>query len=400
MSVLRYTRRSFVKGGALALVAMGAAPRFVVRTALAQSRAARSKVLVVVFQRGAVDGLSMLVPHGDADYYGARGSIAIARPSAQESAIDLDGFFGLHPALAPLKPLWDERRLAPVHACGSPDTTRSHFDAQDYMESGTPGVKSTPDGWLARGLAAMPEPDASPFRAVALGPALPRVLRGDVGAVAMSNLAEFDEQVAQGLYLPSSNLRRALQEQDFDSHEFNFRQAERAWNRGQSQQETKEVKEAYVDVEVLDSRLWMRFGLQNIVWGKTELFRTSDILTCHAPLTSQTRHIVNRERLATMKPTAILINTSRGPVVDEPALIEALQQKRIAGAGVDVFEKEPVDPANPLLRLENVVLSPHSAGTTWDTWFRRADFAYKNMKRVWDGQPPQSVATDYDAENP
>ena len=187
------TRRSFVKGGALALVALGAAPRFVVRTALAQSRAARSKVLVVIFQRGAVDGLSMLVPHGDRDYYGARGNIAIARPGAgAEGAIDLDGFFGLHPSLSGLKPLWDERRLAAVHAIGSPDTTRSHFDAQDYMESGTPGVKSTEDGWLARGLAAEPAPQASPFRAVALGPALPRVLRGDVGAVAMTSLAEFD----------------------------------------------------------------------------------------------------------------------------------------------------------------------------------------------------------------
>ena len=131
-----------------------------------------------------------------------------------------------------------------------------------------------------------------------------------------------------------------------------------------------------------------------------ELFRTSDIISCHAPLTGDTRHVVNRERLALMKPSAVIINTSRGPVVDEAALIEALQQKRIAGAGLDVFEKEPVDPANPLLKLENVVLSPHSAGTTWDTWFRRADFAYRNMKRVWDGQPPQSVATDYDAENP
>jgi phosphoglycerate dehydrogenase-like enzyme len=127
-----------------------------------------------------------------------------------------------------------------------------------------------------------------------------------------------------------------------------------------------------------------------------ELFRTSDIVSCHAPLTNETRHVVNRERLATMKSTAIIVNTSRGPVVDEVALTEALQQKRIAGAGIDVFEKEPVDPANPLLKLENVVVSPHSAGTTWDTWFRRADFAYKNMKRVWDGQPPQAVATDYD----
>jgi len=129
-----------------------------------------------------------------------------------------------------------------------------------------------------------------------------------------------------------------------------------------------------------------------------ELFRTSDILSCHAPLTNETRHVVNRERLSTMKPTAVIINTSRGPVVDEAALTEALQQKRIAGAGIDVFEKEPVDPGNPLLKLENVVVSPHSAGTTWDTWFRRAGFAYQNMKRVWDGQPPQAVATDYDAE--
>ena len=194
------TRRSFVKGGALALVALGAAPRFVVRTALAQARAARSKVLVVIFQRGAVDGLSMLVPHGDRDYYGARGSIAIGRPGAgSDGALDLDGFFGLHPSLSGLKPLWDERRLAAVHAVGSPDTTRSHFDAQDYMESGTPGVKSTEDGWLARGLAAQPAPQASPFRAVALGPALPRVLRGDVGAVAMTNLAEFDVREAATL---------------------------------------------------------------------------------------------------------------------------------------------------------------------------------------------------------
>jgi len=129
-----------------------------------------------------------------------------------------------------------------------------------------------------------------------------------------------------------------------------------------------------------------------------ELFRTSDIISCHAPLTNETRHVVNRERLAMMKSTAILINTSRGPVVDEAAILEALQRKRIAGAGLDVFEKEPVDPANPLLKLENVVVSPHSAGTTWDTWYRRAGFAYQNMKRVWEGQPPQAVATDYDAE--
>ena len=127
-----------------------------------------------------------------------------------------------------------------------------------------------------------------------------------------------------------------------------------------------------------------------------DLFRTSDVITCHAPLTRDTRHIVNRERLSMMKPTAVIINTSRGPVVDEVALTEALQHKRIAGAGLDVFEKEPVDSGNPLLRLDNVVVTPHSAGTTWDTWFRRADFAYQNMKRVWEGEPPQAAAQDYD----
>jgi uncharacterized protein (DUF1501 family) len=189
------TRRSFMKRGALALLALGGPPRFLVRAALAQTRPPRPKVLIAVFQRGAVDGLSMVVPHGDPDYYAARGSVAIARPAPgrAEATIDLDGFFGLHPALAPLRPAWDDRRLAVVHACGSPDTTRSHFDAQDYMESGTPGVKSTADGWLARSLAAMParEP-TSPFRAVALGPVLPRILRGEVGAVAMSSVADFD----------------------------------------------------------------------------------------------------------------------------------------------------------------------------------------------------------------
>ena len=133
--------------------------------------------------------------------------------------------------------------------------------------------------------------------------------------------------------------------------------------------------------------------------GLEELFRTSDVITCHTPLTPDTFHIVSRELIGSMKSTAVLINTSRGPVVDEAALIEALQEGKIAGAGLDVFEQEPVDPNNPLLKMDNVVVTPHSAGTTWNTWFRRAEFAYRNMKGVWDGDPPMAVAQDYDIQD-
>jgi uncharacterized protein (DUF1501 family) len=202
-----------MKGGALALFGLGTIPRFLLRTAYAEGRGARPKILIAVFQRGAVDGLSMIVPHGDPAYYSARGSIAIARPaqSASETTIDLDGFFGLHPALEPLKAIWDDRRLAVVHACGSPDITRSHFDAQDYMESGTPGLKSTPDGWLARGLDAKPSKSASAFRAVAMGSQLPRILRGNAGAVAMSNLAAFDVRQDMGQAVGGVNAKRGFE---------------------------------------------------------------------------------------------------------------------------------------------------------------------------------------------
>ncbi|MEK7385258.1 MAG: DUF1501 domain-containing protein [candidate division NC10 bacterium] len=184
-------RRTFLKCGACSLVALAGPPRFLVRTAAAAE--AKGKVLVAVFQRGAVDGLSMVMPHGDAGYAGVRPSIALKTPKPGESdrALDLDGFFAFHPALAPLVPLWENRSLAVVHACGSPDSTRSHFDAQDYMETGTPGVKSTPDGWLARAVKRLPA-KAAPFRAVALGPALPRTLRGDVGAISMPSIDRFD----------------------------------------------------------------------------------------------------------------------------------------------------------------------------------------------------------------
>ena len=135
-------------------------------TRTAAAGASRRKVLITIFQRGAADGLNVVVPFGERDYYAARPTIAIAQPGGGRdgAALDLDGFFGLHPRLAPLLPLWQQRSLAIVHACGSHDPTRSHFDAQDYMESGTPGVKSTTDGWLNRVLKAERRPDASPSR--------------------------------------------------------------------------------------------------------------------------------------------------------------------------------------------------------------------------------------------
>jgi uncharacterized protein (DUF1501 family) len=139
----------------------------------------------------------MVVPFGEKDYYGSRPSIAVARPNVADGAVDLDGFFGLHPRLAPLKPLWDSRQLAIVHAAGSPDGTRSHFDAQDYMESGTPGVKSTQDGWLNRILHAREHEAATPFRAVALAAQLPRSLQGTEPALALNQIGQFGIRAGQ-----------------------------------------------------------------------------------------------------------------------------------------------------------------------------------------------------------
>src|SRR5687768_9530760 len=190
------SRRIFLKDGGLALVSLGFAPTFLARTIAAG--AARQKILIAIFQRGAVDGLNMVVPFGEPDYYAARPSLAIARPSGDEnSAIDLDGFFGLHPRLSPLKGLWQSRNLAIVHACGSHDDTRSHFDAQDYMESGTPGVKSTPDGWMNRYLHAKEHQKATPFRAVALAPQLPRTLQGTAPALAIGQISQFGIRAGQ-----------------------------------------------------------------------------------------------------------------------------------------------------------------------------------------------------------
>jgi uncharacterized protein (DUF1501 family) len=191
------SRRIFLKDGALALVSLGFAPTFLARTVEGMG-AARQKVLIAIFQRGAVDGLNMIVPFGEADYYTARPTLAIAKPgSSSESAIDLDGFFGLHPRMKPLKPLWDSGNLAVVHASGSPDETRSHFDAQDYMESATPGVKSTPDGWMNRYLHAKEHQKATPVRAVALAQQLPRALQGSAPALAIGQIAQFGIRAGQ-----------------------------------------------------------------------------------------------------------------------------------------------------------------------------------------------------------
>src|SRR5581483_9746710 len=217
---MQITRRVFLKNGALAVVATTAVPSFLARAAYGASTAAApgSKRLVVLFQRGAADGLNIVVPHGESAYYSMRPSIAIARPSgARESAIDLDGFFGLHPSLVSFKPLWDQKHLAIVHAAGSPDTTRSHFDAQDYMESGTPGVKSTEDGWLNRALHHPQPAPPSPFRAVALGGTLPRALAGHEPAVAINNLNEFSVGGRGPAATPLSNTFEAMYAQSVDS---------------------------------------------------------------------------------------------------------------------------------------------------------------------------------------
>lgn len=182
-------RRFFLKSSGLALVAGGLLPNVFVRMASAATTKGR-KIVVAIFQRGAVDGLNVVVPYGEQAYYAARPTIAIPRPGAPEgAALDLDGFFGVHPSLATLVPYFKNRSLAFVQAVGSPDATRSHFDAQDFMESGTPGVKATEDGFLSRALTEQKK--GSPLRAVAIGPSLPRILSGGAGAVAMTSIGQF-----------------------------------------------------------------------------------------------------------------------------------------------------------------------------------------------------------------
>ena len=189
---MKVTRRVFLKSGGVAMLGLSSLPAFLQR-AIAATPMPNRKKLVVLFQRGAADGLNIVVPFAEPNYYRLRPSIAIPEPrrGGEQAALDLDGFFGLHPSLAPLEPLFRKQQLAIAHAAGSPDNTRSHFDAQDFMESGTPGVKATEDGWLNRALQAQPEPGTSPFRAVAMGPSLPRTLRGSAPAIALPDVRQF-----------------------------------------------------------------------------------------------------------------------------------------------------------------------------------------------------------------
>jgi uncharacterized protein (DUF1501 family) len=178
------TRRRLLQGGLLLGTSLGLAPRFLFRPA--QAATAPRRTLVSIFQRGAVDGLSMIVPHGDAAYYSLRQTTAISAPSGSGSALDLDGLFGLHPAMASLLPAWAAGELAIVHACGSPDPTRSHFDAQGYMETGLPGDQTPADGWLNRHLQTT---TGNPgLRAVSVTNTTPRILSGPADVYAANTL--------------------------------------------------------------------------------------------------------------------------------------------------------------------------------------------------------------------
>ena len=219
-------RRFFLKSGGIALASIGvslSAPAFLERTILGISREAvtggRKKILIAIFQRGAVDGLNMIVPHGEGSYYDLRPSIAIPKPQSgnDAAAIDLDGFFGLHPSMRSLQTFWSSKRLAIVHASGSPDNTRSHFDAQDYMESATPGVKSTQAGWLNRYLQSKPDAQRSVFRAVSMTQNMPRVFQGPAPTVSIANLNDFSIRAGRSSANVQNGFEAMYQQQMSDS---------------------------------------------------------------------------------------------------------------------------------------------------------------------------------------
>ena len=193
-------RRAFMKSGAMALFATGIAggiPTFIARAANSVKSNLpykKNKALVCIFQRGAMDGLMAVSPYADPAFKMARPTLYMSPSTTQGKQFDLDGKFGLHPAFESLYPYFGEQRMAIVHGVGSPNTTRSHFDAQDYMESGTPFNKGTASGWLNRAVGLLGH-DATPFRAVSMTSAMPRSLYGDNEAVAINNLQDFAIQM-------------------------------------------------------------------------------------------------------------------------------------------------------------------------------------------------------------
>jgi uncharacterized protein (DUF1501 family) len=215
---MQITRRVFLRGGALVTAGTAAVPAFLTSAVFAEAATARAqgKQLVVIFQRGAADGLNVVVPYGEKDYYTMRPTIAI--PKSQ--VLDLDGFFGLHPSLASFEPLYRQGHLAIVPAAGSTDGSRSHFDAQDYMESGTPGNKGTVDGWLNRALQAedLRHPmEHTAFRAIALGAQVPRTLMGKIEAIAMNNVQDFNVGGRGATPAPASKAFQTMYDSASDS---------------------------------------------------------------------------------------------------------------------------------------------------------------------------------------
>ncbi len=213
-------RRYFLKSSGIALAgfgAMAASPDILNRAIFAKGNPARKKIIIAIFQRGAADGLNILVPHGSANYYKLRPTIAVPKPGQQGGALDLNGYFGLHPALRSLDNIWRDGKLAVVHSVGSPNNTRSHFDAQDYMESGTPGRKSTRDGWLNRYFQNSKTDSSTPFRAIAMTQQIPRTLMGRFPTVAMTNLRTFAIRAGQYSGSVSGGFEGVWQQQADDS---------------------------------------------------------------------------------------------------------------------------------------------------------------------------------------
>ena len=211
------SRRIFLKGGALALFAagLGGVPSFIAKAAQSRkiwSPYKKGKVLICIFQRGAMDGLMAVTPFTDPYLKAARPNLFMsAAREGGRSLIDLDGIFGLHPSMRAFAPLFKDKQLAIVHGVGSPNTTRSHFDAQDYMESGTPYKKGTPSGWLNRAVGLLGHETATPFQAVSITPSLPRSFYGDNAAVAINNLDDFAIQM-RGTPMPSTAASKSFEE--------------------------------------------------------------------------------------------------------------------------------------------------------------------------------------------